>query len=310
MLTVEILKQNTKLSGLSDEQLNAIATMSQNDENTVIGARIGELHGQYDADVLGVSGITKKSGEKSYDYVKRVLGDYKTKLEASKNLQSQLDAANAQIEELKAKGPDEAIKQELKDVKIRAEQLKNSLQAKETEFATAKANLEKQVMDAHVDYAFKAATASLKFKDGISDTLKNVILSAAKNEVLAKGTPELIDDGNGGKRLALRSTDGNLVNNPKNGLAPYTIQELVMETSIKDAISTAPTRGGGGTGPTPPADPNLPLDLSGAKTQLEADNMIENYLLTVKGLTRDKVEFGEESLRLRNEAKVAELPLK
>ena len=146
MLTVEILKQNTKLSGLSDEQLNAIATMSQNDENTVIGARIGELHGQYDTDVLGISGVTKKSGEKSYDYVKRVLGDYKTKLEASKNLQSQLDAANAQIEELKSKGPDETIKQELKDAKTRAEQLKNSLQAKETEFATAKANLEKQVM--------------------------------------------------------------------------------------------------------------------------------------------------------------------
>ena len=310
MLTVEILKQNTKLSGLSDEQLNAIATMSQNDENTVIGARIGELHGQYDADVLGVSGVAKKSGEKSYDYVKRVLGDYKAKLEASKTLQSQLDAANTQIEELKAKGPDEAIKQELKDTKAHVEQLKTSLQAKTTEFDTAKANLEKQVMNAHVDYAFQAATAGLKFKDGISDTLKDVILNAAKNEVLAKGTPELIDDGKGGKRIALRGADGNLVNNPKNGLAPYTIQELVMETSIKDAITTTNNRGGGGTGPTPPADPNLPLDLSGAKTQLEADNMIENYLLTVKGLTRDKAEFGDESLRLRNEAKVAELPIK
>lgn len=310
MLTVEILKQNTKLSGLSDEQLNAIATMSQNDENTVIGARIGELHGQYDADVLSVSGITKKSGEKSYDYVKRVLGDYKAKLDASKTLQAQLDAAKAQVEELKAKGTDEAIKQELKDAKTRVEQLKASLQTKETEFATAKADLEKQVMNAHVDYAFQAATAGLKFKDGISESLKSVILSAAKNEVLAKGAPELIDDGKGGKRLALRGADGNLVNNPKNGLAPYTIQELVMETSLKDAISTAPVHGGGGTGPTPPTDPNLPLDLSGAKTQLEADNMIENYLLTVEGLTRDKAEFGEESLRLRNEAKVAELPLK
>ena len=260
MLTVEILKQNTKLSGLSDEQLNAIATMSQNDENTVIGARIGELHGQYDADVLGVSGVAKKSGEKSYDYVKRVLGDYKAKLEASKNLQSQLDAANTQIEELKAKGSDEAIKQELKDTKASVEQLKTSLRAKTTEFDTAKANLEKQVMNAHVDYAFQAATAGLKFKDGISDALKDVILNAAKSEVLAKGTPELIDDGKGGKRIALRGADGNLVNNPKNGLAPYTIQELVMETSIKDAIATTNNRGGGGTGPTPPADPNLPLD--------------------------------------------------
>lgn len=310
MLTVEILRQNAALSGLNDEQLNAIATMSQNDENTVIGARIGELHGQYDADVLGVSGISKKSGEKSYDYVKRVLGDYKAKFEASKNLQTQLDAANAQIEELKTKGSDEAVRQELKDTKTRVEQLKNSLQAKETEFATAKADLEKQVMNAHVDYAFQAATAGLKFKDGISESLKGVILGAAKNEILMRGTPELIDDGKGGKRLALRGTDGNLVNNPKNGLAPYTIQELVMETSLKDAISTAPNHGGGGTGPTPPPDPNLPLDLSGAKTQLEADNMIEHYLLTVKGFTRDQVEFGEESLKLRTEANVASLPIR
>ena len=154
MLTVEILKQNTKLSGLSDEQLNAIATMSQNDENTVIGARIGELHGQYDTDVLGISGITKRSGEKSYDYVKRVLGDYKTKLEASKNLQSQLDAANAQIEELKSKGPDEAIKQELKDVKTRAEQLQNSLKAKETEFATTKVLSSRMVSATHLRTLF------------------------------------------------------------------------------------------------------------------------------------------------------------
>jgi hypothetical protein len=161
-----------------------------------------------------------------------------------------------------------------------------------------------------VNYAFEAATAGLKFKEGISEALKGVILGAAKSEVLAKGTPELIDDGKGGKRLAFRGANGNLVNNPKNGLAPYTIQELVMETSLKDAISTAPAHSGGGTGPTPPQDPNLPLDLSGAKTQLEADNMIEKYLLTVKGLTRDNTAFGEESLRLRNEAKVAELPLK
>lgn len=310
MLTVELLRQNTKLSGLNDEQLNAIAVMSQNDENTVIGSRIGELHGQYDADVLGISGISKKNGEKSYDYVKRVLGDYKAKLDASKGLKSQLDTANAQIEELKSKGPDETIKKELKDVKTRAEQLAASLQAKETELNTVKADLEKQVMGAHVDYAFQAATAGLKFKDGISESLKGIILGAAKSEVLAKGTPELIDDGKGGKCLALRGADGNLVNNPKNGLAPYTIQELVMESSLKDALSVTPNRNGGGTGTVPPAGSSLPLDLSGAKTQLEADDMIDNYLLTVKGLTRDNAAFGEESLRIRTEAKVAELPLK
>lgn len=310
MLTVAVLKQNPVLAGLSDDILAAVATMSQNDENTVIGTRIGELHGQYDADVLGISGVAKKNGEKSYDYVKRVLGDYKAKVETTRTLQSQLDAANTEIADLKAKGGDEALQKELKDSKARVSQLQASLQTKEAEFTAAKAGLEKQIMDAHVDYAFQAATAGLKFKDGINDTLKSVILAAAKSEVLAKGTPELIDDGKGGKRVAFRGADGNLVNNPKNGLAPYTVEELTMETSIKDAISAAPVRTGGGTGPTVVTRPDLPLDLSGAKSQVEADDMISNYLLTVKGLTRDSVEFGNESLKIRNEANVSALPLK
>ena len=69
MLTVEMLRQNTSLAGLTDAQLTAIATMSQNDENTVIGTRIGALHGQYDADILSITGIKKNDGEKvSYTY--------------------------------------------------------------------------------------------------------------------------------------------------------------------------------------------------------------------------------------------------
>ena len=45
MLTIDMLKQSADLSGLTDVQFKAIADMSRNDENNVIGARIGELHG-------------------------------------------------------------------------------------------------------------------------------------------------------------------------------------------------------------------------------------------------------------------------
>lgn len=60
MLTIEMLRQNSALTGLSDAQLTAIAEMSKNDENTVIGTKIGALHGQYDTDILGITGIKKK----------------------------------------------------------------------------------------------------------------------------------------------------------------------------------------------------------------------------------------------------------
>ena len=40
MLTVEMLRQNLTLAPLTDEQLQVIAEMSRNDENTVIGTKI------------------------------------------------------------------------------------------------------------------------------------------------------------------------------------------------------------------------------------------------------------------------------
>ena len=72
MLTREILIANASLSGLSDEQITAITTLSQNDENSVIAKKTGEIYGALDADILEVSGIAKNGTEKTYDYAKRV----------------------------------------------------------------------------------------------------------------------------------------------------------------------------------------------------------------------------------------------
>lgn len=315
MLTIEMLRQSSALTGLTDDQLNAIAEMSRNDENTVIGTKIGALHGQYDADILGITGIKKKDGEKSYDYAKRVLGEYKTKAESTKTIQTQLTAAQAQVAELQSKlekgAGDETLKQQLKDAKAQVTQLQTQLQTKETEFNTKKAEFDKTIKDTHVDYAFQAATAGLKFKSGITEPIQKTLLNAAKAEVLAKGTPDFIEDGQGGKKLVIRGADGNILNNPKNNLNPYTMQELVMETSLKDVIDTGRQQtggetggfgsGSGGTGGT--------LDLSGIKSQVEADKAIEAHLLA-NGLTRDSQEFADQSMQLRTENNVASLPIR
>lgn len=315
MLTIEMLRQSSALTGLTDDQLNAIAEMSRNDENTVIGTKIGALHGQYDADILGITGIKKKDGEKSYDYAKRVLGEYKTKAESTKTIQTQLTAAQAQVAELQSKlekgAGDETLKQQLKDAKAQVTQLQTQLQTKETEFNTKKAEFDKTIKDTHVDYAFQAATAGLKFKSGITEPIQKTLLNAAKAEVLAKGTPDFIEDGQGGKKLVIRGADGNILNNPKNNLNPYTMQELVMETSLKDVIDTGRQQTGGGTGGFGSGSGGTggTLDLSGIKSQVEADKAIEAHLLA-NGLTRDSREFADQSMQLRTENNVASLPIR
>ena len=314
MLTIDMLKQNTALAGLSEAQLTAIAEMSKNDENTVIGTKIGALHGQYDTDIFGITGIKKNDGEKSYEYAKRVLNSYKSKIEANKTVKEQLDAANAKVQELQVKlekgAGDEELKKQLKDAKNQATQLQAQLQAKETEFKTKNNALANEIKQTHVDYAFQAAITGLKFKAGITEPIQKTLLNAAKAEVFAKGTPDFVDDGQGGKKLVLRDTAGNILNNPANNLNPYTIKELVMETSLKDVIDTGQQQKGGGTVPTgSQGNQGGTFDLSGIKTQLEADKVIEAYLLST-GLTRDSREFADQSLQLRNDNNVASLPLR
>lgn len=317
MLTIEMLRQSSALTGLTDAQLGAIAEMSRNDENTVIGTKIGALHGQYDADILSITGIKKNDGEKSYDYAKRVLGDYKSQISSTATIQAQLANAKKEVETLKQKladgAGDETIKQQLKDAKAQVSQLQTQLTTKETEFNEAKTKLESQIKDVHVDYAFQSATSGLKFKAGITEGVQKILLNSAKAEVLSKGTPDFIDDGKGGKTLVLRGADGNVLNNPKNNLNPYTVQELVMETSLKDVIDTTVQRTGAGTKPIIHqglgGGGSTLLDLSGVKTQLDADKAIENYLLT-SGLTRDSQEFADQSMQLRADNHVSELPIR
>lgn len=317
MLTIDMLRQNSALAGLTDVQVNAIAEMSRNDENTVIGTKIGALHGQYDTDIFSITGIKKNDGEKSYDYAKRVLNEYKTKAGSTQDLQQKLDAANKKVTDLEKKiesgEGDAALRQQLKDTKAQVSQLQSQLQTKETEFNTQKKELEDNIKNVHVDYAFQAAVSGLKFKSGITDNVQNVLLKSAKAEVLTKGTPDFIDDGQGGKKLVLRGQDGNILNNPKNNLNPYTLQELILETSLKDVIDTGRQQIGGGTGGQGgqggQGGSGVTLDLSSVKSQVEADKAIESYLLHT-GLTRDSQEFADKSLEIRNDNNISQLPIK
>ena len=309
-----MLNQSESLKGLTDAQKLAITTLSSNDEATVIGTKIGALHGQYDADILSISGISKADGEKTYDYLKRVLGDYKTKLDGTKTLSAQLEAQKKKVTELEAKlaagGSDEAVKQQLKDARHQVTQLQTQLTAKTEELDNAKKDYEKKEKDLQVGFAFTNATAGIKFKADVSEPVRKILLAAAKDEILAKGTPDFVDDGKGGKKLVLRDAAGNTLNNPKNNLNPYTIEELIVETSLKDVIDTGKQQPGGGTKPNPQSGHRtVNLDLSTAKTQQEADVQIENYLLST-GLTRDNVEFGNKALEIRNENNVSNLPIR
>lgn len=309
MLTLEILQQDETLKALAPEVLSHIASMSQNDEASVIGTKIGELHGKYDADVLSVTGIAKNQGEKSYDYVKRVLSTFKADADNASTVKSELDTAKQTIATLTAqveKGGDEAIKRQLNDYKGQVSQLQQQLQTKEASFEQERTQLQTQLRDTKINTAFQTAISGMKFKSSITDGVKQMVLASAKAEVLAKGTPEFADDGS----VVFRDDKQQIIRNAKNGLNPSSFTDLLLETSLKDIIDTGRKQAGGGTRtPEDGGNGSSEIELDGVKTQLEADQRIANYLLA-QGITRDSDEFAQKSLELRTENNVAQLPIR
>lgn len=310
MLTLDMLKANTTLAGLSDEQFAAIATMSQNDENTVIANKVGALHGQYDADILAATGVAKNEGEKTFNYMKRVLTQFKAAADGQQTYLNEINSLKAEKAALEKKladgAADAALKQKLADTETRLAQMQEQYNADKNAFAKEKKDYENKIKAVKVDFAFDKAFSGLSFKDGIDDSVKAVLLQDAKQKILAKGTPDFVDV-NGVSTLVFRDANGATLNNPNNNLQPYSALELLQGVdSLKSILGTG--QKGGGTGPLPSNTSGV-LDLSGVKTQVQADEVISKHLMD-KGYTRYSTEFVNESAKLRSELGVDKLPLR
>lgn len=309
-LTKDVIIANGVLATLTPDQITAIETLSVNDETTVIGTKIGTLHGRYDTDILEVSGVAKKQGEHSYEYAKRVIADFKTKVESSSTLATEVTSLKADKlsleKQIREGGSDAALKQQLKDTETRLSQIQTTYDTEKATFATEKTELQKQVNATHVNYAFDMATTGLKFKATIPDSVKEVLIKNAKSEILATSSPDFVETG-GKKVLVFRDANGNILNNQENKLNPFTASELIT-SKLKDVLDFGKQQSGGGTGPNNDKSENV-LDTSTAKTQIEADDLIAKHLMSI-GLTRQNPEFAKEQAKIRKENGVDKLPMR
>lgn len=310
-LTKAVLTANAALAALSDEQLTAIEELSKNDENTVIGAKIGELHGQYDNDVLTVTGVAKQQGEKSYDYVKRVLTDYKQKASGAESLNKKITDLQAEIEGYKktiAEGKgSEAIAQQLKDAQ---KQLADTQKLYDTDKKKWEENyntLNSQYQESLINGEFDKALQGMKFKAVYPESVQKTLIESAKRTVLSTSKADWVDE-NGTKKLVFRDSAGNIMTNPENRLNPFTPGEL-LKRELKDVLETGRQQQGTGThGGTGGAGGNTTVDLTGVRTQVEADEAIGKHLMAL-GYTRGSKEFADEAHKIRTENGVDKLPV-
>lgn len=315
-LTIDVLKANAALAELTDEQLTAITTLSVNDENSVISKKIGEIYGGLDADILAVSNVAKNGTEKTFDYAKRVLTEFKTKVEGANGLQSQIDSLTqekARLEKAIADGTtDEETAKALKQAKADLQSVTTQYNDLKTKYDQAEQTHTNEVFGIRVETALQTATAGLKFKAGLPESATKVLLDQAIAKI--KGmNPEFIDDGKGGKMLAFKDENGAIMRNPNNQLNPYTPGDLLAkELETMGILDKGRQAGGGGT--VPPAGGSgggggTTIDITGAKTRVEAYEAIAANLMA-QGLTAGSEKFDAAMKQAWQDNNIAALPEK
>lgn len=315
-LTSEVLKANAVLAGLTDEQIQAITTLSQNDENTVIAQKTGKIYGDLDADILAATGIAKNGTEKTYDYAKRVLSEFKTKAEGANGLSAQIESLTkekARLEKAIADGATDAeTAKALKQAKADLTAVQTQFNDLKTKYDEAEQKYQNELFGVRIESALQTAVAGVKFKPELPESATKVLLSQAIDKIKAMN-PEYIDDGKGGKVLAFKDETGALMRNPNNQLNPYTPGDLLTrELETMGIIDKGRQAAGGGS--TPPAGGSGgigggAISISGAKTRVEAYDAITQSLQG-QGLQVGTKQFDDAMTAAWKENNIAALPEK
>ena len=295
MITQEMIAADAALNGLTEEQQNAIVLMSKNDEEAVIGNRFREVYNQLDATIAKATGIPRNGDEKTYLYLERAANILAEKANSVDALNGQIADLTKQRDDLQKaveKGGDAELKKQLG-------QANADLAAVRQQYDTLKGDYDKlstshaaELLNMQIDNIMQAAKAGLKFKADFPQAAVDTLLSQALNTV--KGmSPEFIDDGNGGKKLVFKGQGGEILRNPENHLDPYTAEDLLKkELRTMGILDEGRQQPGAGTKPPQGGGAEAMVDVTMARTQREADEIIHNQL-NAQGLVRGSKAYQE-----------------
>lgn len=315
-LTKETITANAALAGLTDEQITALENLSKNDENTVIGAKVGEIYKEFDSKVLNITGIARNGNEKTYNYFERAANVLKDSAKDSTEFKKQVETLTAEktrLEKVVSEGGADL------ETKKQLTQAKADLTAVTTQYNDLKTNHDKAI-EAHTTELFgvrvkndmQSAISGVKFKAEFPASVTKVLTDQALAKVQGLN-PEYIDNGNGSKQLVFKDETGAVMRNPENQLNPYTAADLIQKElkglGVLDEGRKAAGGGTGGDGGGNGGGGKSNIDVSAAKTRVEANEAIVGNLMA-QGLTNGSDEFQTALSQAWTDNKVSELPEK
>ena len=314
MITIEMLAADAALAGLTDEQKNAIALMSKNDEEVVIGNRFREVYNRLDESIAKETGIPRNGDEKTYNYLERAARTLAAKANSVDGLNTKIADLTKERDKLKqqvAEGGDEATRKQLAQAQKDLEAVRTQYDTLKADFDKAKTDHAAELLGVQIDNVLAGAQAGLKFKAEFPQAATDTLLAQALTKI--KGmNPDFIDDGKGGKRLVFKGENGEIARDPENHLEPYTAEALLKkELRAMGILDEGRQATGAGTHQPQQQQQQggAPVDVSMARTQQEADNIIHNQL-NAQGLVRGSKKYQEAYDAAWRDNNINTLPVK
>jgi len=311
MITQEMLAADAALSGLTEEQQQAILLMSKNDEEVTIGNRFREVYNQLDDTIAKSTGIARNGDEKTYLYLERAAKTLAAKANSVDGLNtkvSELTKERDKLQKALEEGGDETTKKQLAQANKDLTAVRQQYDALKGDYEKLKTDHAAEMLGVQIDNVLNGAKAGLKFKGEFPKAAVDTLLAQAESKV--KGmSPEFINDSNGGKRLVFKGENGEILRNTENHLEPFTAEELLKKElrtmGILDEGRQQP-----GTGTKPPAGNGHGgiVDVSMARTQREADDIIHGQL-NAQGLVRGSKAYQDAMQEAWKTYNVSSLPI-
>lgn len=305
MLNKELLKT---IEGLTDEQIGKIEELSKNDENSVIAAKLREVHDRYDADIKQVTGIDKPLTEKSYDFMKRVLSEYKTQGEAPNELQGQIEELKAQNKELTAKmkdgASDDVLKQKLTDSETLISKLREDLRNQQKTHEQSLLEKEHELSNFKLTSIQDASDRDLVFKSDLDKKTLSYHKQGARQEAMQTGKPEIADV-DGRTAIIFRDENGQIITDDNNLRKPLTYADRYKSllSPVLDVSSTISGTGAKGVNGKPL------LGGGNWSTKVEATKAISKELIE-NGYSVGTSEYESKLTEMYQAHNVKDLPLR
>jgi len=186
-----------------DEDKSFIENFRASEVEKLLGERISELHSRYDADILEVTGLKKDPKEKTYEFNKRLLRDFNSKIATYED----------KIKEL-AKGSNPKNDDKIKELEGLIEQIK---QEKDSEIQKAK----HETVTYKTRTEFDKALSKLPLDPSIPERAKQALVETTVTGLMS--VSEWREEG-----LVFKDEKGEVLRN-KQTYKPLTAEELLTE---------------------------------------------------------------------------------